>query len=59
MNLTPIFKKNTQRRGNQTWKPRSNQEQKIPNTLAPKNLVSQDIKTVTLKHNFHLFHLLH
>ena len=50
---------NTQSKGNQTWKPRTNQEQKNPNTLAPTNLVNQDNTVVTLKHNFHLFKLLH
>ena len=58
-NLTLIFQQNTQPRGNQTWNPRPNQEQKVPNTLAPTNLVNQDIIYVTLKYNFHLFPLLH
>ena len=50
---------NTQPRGNQTWKSRHNQEQKISNTLAPTSLVNKDSTTVKLKHNFHLFQLLH
>ena len=44
-----------QPRGNQTWKPRPNQEQTIPNTLAPSYLVNQDSTTLKLKHNFHIF----
>ena len=59
MNFSPIFQQNTQPSGNQTWKPRPNEEQKLPNTLAATNLVNQDSSTVTLKHNFHLFQLLY